>query len=543
MKKFIAVLSSIIILGQTSFAKDLSSWAESDFIKLSSKGILTIDTVSKDLSQSITRSEFCKLVTNVYCVENTVTLKESELNIFSDTDDEYILKAYKLGIVSGKGDGMFYPDEQITRQEMAVMLSRLLKKVSDSYSVYTNQVTNYNNKYTDSSSTDQWALSDMAAINSYGIINGNDNNMAEPKSFATREQAICMLNRLYTMFITESPVIYQYPKLTRFNDLHITTHKISLEWSYTPNVEKYTVVVKQKGKKAVTYDTTPNNRTLSSFDTGFDGEEEITVYIAAKLINGVWLFSEPVSNTNASAPVEEPKENKTDVNTSEENTQTEQNNNQNTENKNNISTGKPQANTQINTTDIKEDNTASQNDINTQTTITPQLQDLNEKEARVFPCGYYFQTEEEAKEYMVEVTVPVWLLTDSGDKISSQKYITVNQALADDVVSIFTEIYNDSSQFPIKNTGGYTWRNTAGGKISQHSYGSCIDINWEENYYVEPDGTPITGTHWKPGEDPYSIAEDSIVVTTFAKYGWLWGGNAWSEKYAKDYMHFTYLGK
>lgn len=540
MKKFIAIIFSIILFGQTSFAKDLSSWAESDFIKLSSKGILTIDTVTGDLSQNITRGEFCKLVTNVYCVENTVTLKEDELGVFSDTDDEYILKAYKLGIVSGKGEKSFCPDEPITRQEMAVMLSRLLKKVSDSYSVYTNQVTNYNRKYTDSNTTDSWALSDMAAINSYGIINGNDKNMAEPKSFATREQAICMLNRLYNMFITEAPVTYQYPKLTRFNDLHITTHKISLEWSYTPNVEKYTVIVKQNGKDSVMYDTTPTNRSLLSFDTGFDGEDEITVYIGAKLINGVWLFSAPVSNLNASEPVEENKESTNDDVTPVENSQSIQNNTENTQD-NQTSTPRPQANS---TDADTQQNTANEEvNTNTENTTAVPAQNLNEKEARIFPCGYYFQTEEEAASYMVEVTVPVWHLTESGEKVSSQKYITVNQALADDVVSIFTEIYNDPSQFPIKNVGGYSWRNTSGGRISQHSYGSCIDINWEENYYVEPDGTPITGTHWKPGEDPYSIAEDSIVVTTFAKYGWAWGGNAWSEKYAKDYMHFTYLGK
>ena len=168
---------------------------------------------------------------------------------------------------------------------------------------------------------------------------------------------------------------------------------------------------------------------------------------------------------------------------------------------------------------------------------------LAEKEKRVFPDGVYFESAEIAKEYIIEVEVPVWKLRSDGTKTSSVAYIEVNRALADDVVKIFTEIYNDPSQFPIKNTGGYYWRNTAFGRVSQHSYGTCIDINWEENYFVNPDGTPITGTHWLPGEDPYSIAEDSIVVKTFAKYGWLWGGNAWSSNNAKDYMHFTYLGK
>ncbi len=168
---------------------------------------------------------------------------------------------------------------------------------------------------------------------------------------------------------------------------------------------------------------------------------------------------------------------------------------------------------------------------------------IAEKEQRVFPDGKYFTSEEEAKAYMVEITVPVWKMRSSGEKYTSTMSLYINSALADDVLNIFAEIYNSPEQFPIKDVGGYYWRNTSGGRLSHHSYGLCIDINANENYYVEPDGTPIVGNYWKPYEDPYSMPEDGIVVKTFAKYGFLWGGNCWSDKYAKDYMHFTYLGK
>ena len=166
----------------------------------------------------------------------------------------------------------------------------------------------------------------------------------------------------------------------------------------------------------------------------------------------------------------------------------------------------------------------------------------SEKLARVFPNGEYFTDKSQADACMTSVTVPVWVLKSDGTKYSSTRTIKVNSALAEDVVKIFTEIYNDPSQFPIKSMGGYSWRNTASGRFSEHSYGTCIDINPNENYYVSPSGKAITGSHWKPGEDPYSIPGDSIVVRTFAKYGWAWGGNAWGDWNNKDYMHFTYLG-
>ena len=168
--------------------------------------------------------------------------------------------------------------------------------------------------------------------------------------------------------------------------------------------------------------------------------------------------------------------------------------------------------------------------------------DYDQKLNRVFPDGQYFREKEQADACMTSVTVPVWVLKSDGTKYSSTRTIKINAALAEDVVKIFTEIYNDPSQFPIKSLGGYAWRKTASGNVSEHSFGTCIDINANENYYVSPSGKAITGSHWKPGEDPYSIPGDSIVVRTFAKYGWAWGGNAWGDWGNKDYMHFTYLG-
>lgn len=168
--------------------------------------------------------------------------------------------------------------------------------------------------------------------------------------------------------------------------------------------------------------------------------------------------------------------------------------------------------------------------------------ELAAKEARVFDGGVRYATAEEASANMRTVTVPVWRLASDGSKYASKQPITVNKNLADDVVAIFTEIFEDDSKFPIKDLGCYNWRNTLGGAQSQHSFGTCIDINYNENYYVSATGRALTGTLWEPYKNPYSITPDGIVVKTFAKYGWLWAGNAWGEGYAKDYMHMTYLG-
>ncbi|MCH5185762.1 MAG: M15 family metallopeptidase, partial [Oscillospiraceae bacterium] len=120
--------------------------------------------------------------------------------------------------------------------------------------------------------------------------------------------------------------------------------------------------------------------------------------------------------------------------------------------------------------------------------------------------------------------------------------LKVNKNLAEDVKSIFKEIFEGEERFPIKSCGGYSWRESASGRMSQHSYGTCIDINPNENYYISAGGEILSGSLWQPYENPYSIPAESEVVKIFEKYGFAWGATAWGEGRAKDYMHFTYLG-
>lgn len=145
------------------------------------------------------------------------------------------------------------------------------------------------------------------------------------------------------------------------------------------------------------------------------------------------------------------------------------------------------------------------------------------------------QTKEEADAVMVEITVPVWKMKTDGTKYASSAKLTVHSAIAEQVELVFTEIFNGEEQFPIKDIGGYSWR---GGR-SEHNWGTAIDLNANENYCIYNDGTTV-GDGWFPYENPYSVTPYGDVVNAFEKYGFTWGGDAWSNP--KDYMHFSYLG-
>ena len=154
-----------------------------------------------------------------------------------------------------------------------------------------------------------------------------------------------------------------------------------------------------------------------------------------------------------------------------------------------------------------------------------------------------YASEEEAEAHMTTVQVPVWLLW-GGAKSRGTMYLTVHQALAEDVAEIFSEIFHDPEQFPMESVGGFRYR---AGTTGEHNNGTAIDINADQNYQVR-DGAALTGSCWEPGVNPFSIPADGSVVRIFATHGWSWGGDAWADSVDDaegyhDYMHFSYRGR
>lgn len=174
----------------------------------------------------------------------------------------------------------------------------------------------------------------------------------------------------------------------------------------------------------------------------------------------------------------------------------------------------------------------------------------------------YFTSSTDAANYMKTVTVPVWKINSkTGEKYASTTSITINKALADDIVSIFTQIYNDPEKFPMESVGGARYTDTM-----RHSWGAAIDINPYYNaecraYYNSdgsinrvvqtcgygwwPVGTEYTAFAGKLGSpSAYSIGSGSSVVKAFKDYGWGWAGNGYSVNNGSqkfDYMHFSIL--
>jgi hypothetical protein len=82
------------------------------------------------------------------------------------------------------------------------------------------------------------------------------------------------------------------------------------------------------------------------------------------------------------------------------------------------------------------------------------------------------------------------------------------------------------------------------GSLSHHAYGWAVDINPLQNPYVRSDGSVL-----RRAVRPYldrtlrrrgMIQAGDVVVRSFARIGWTWGGD-WRT--LKDYMHFSLTGR
>lgn len=172
----------------------------------------------------------------------------------------------------------------------------------------------------------------------------------------------------------------------------------------------------------------------------------------------------------------------------------------------------------------------------------------------------YFSSAAEAAPYMTDVAVPIWTMDKSGNKFSATAYITVNKILANEVKSIFNQIYNDPEKFPIY--GGWSVGGARFTDTMRHSWGAAIDINalYNAECNLKSGYLKVTcGYGWWPvghadstfagsltEQSYYSIGKTAgeygySVVKAFADHGWGWGGNGWSGGLSFDYMHFSIL--
>jgi len=178
-----------------------SSWAEPFVKAMLLEGLVSEELLdSNKMQQPITREEFAELTVRLYAKSKGQTVQELvQWNPFADTDNVMVAKAYNIGIVSGTGTDsldrkIFSPNNQVTRQEIAVMLVKELKILD----VDTSDGNNLS--YSDEDAIATWAYDAVAFASTNGILSGVGDNKVAPTANATREQALVLIHKIATKY-------------------------------------------------------------------------------------------------------------------------------------------------------------------------------------------------------------------------------------------------------------------------------------------------------------------------------------------------------
>ena len=168
-----------------------SSWAAEDINLLADMGIVTGNpdgTFRPD--NQITRAEIVTILVRMY------DLDSDNMMIFDDTKDHwangYISIAAALGYVNGFDAQHFGPDEQLTREQMAVMVARIAELKEDTSG--SNPLS-----FSDKDGISSWALNAVTAVFQNGVISGYPDGTFRPTAEITRAEACHMIVNLMNL--------------------------------------------------------------------------------------------------------------------------------------------------------------------------------------------------------------------------------------------------------------------------------------------------------------------------------------------------------
>ncbi|MDR1132387.1 MAG: S-layer homology domain-containing protein [Oscillospiraceae bacterium] len=108
---------------------------------------------------------------------------------FSDTDSTAIIALNEAGIILGRGNGKFAPDDTLTRQEAAAVLSRMAE-------YFDLQEFSFELAFSDADQISDWAADGVKTVCGMGVMVGMSDAVFSPAAAYTCEQAIATMIRL-----------------------------------------------------------------------------------------------------------------------------------------------------------------------------------------------------------------------------------------------------------------------------------------------------------------------------------------------------------
>ena len=168
-----------------------SDWAAQAVTDGITRGVVPRN-LQKKYCEPITRAEFCTLATAYY--ENATHTSITKFMDFNDTNDDAVRKMGALGVVNGVGGGNFAPNNPLTREEAAVILTNLAAALG-------NPLPESAPAFADHANISDWALAQTGKVQAAGIMGGVGDSLFAPKESYTREQSIVTIMRMDNILV------------------------------------------------------------------------------------------------------------------------------------------------------------------------------------------------------------------------------------------------------------------------------------------------------------------------------------------------------
>jgi len=168
-------------------ADDPSPWAAEEVNRAIAQGLVP-QKLQTHYRQPVTRAEFCALAVALY---ETVTGWAIIGRVgLADTSDVNIEKMAAVGVVDSAGPARFSPGSNLTREQAATMLTRLMGAIG-------RPLPKQDTAFTDNSSISGTAYEAVGQMQRAGIMNGTGTDGFSPKKPYTREQGILTILRAF----------------------------------------------------------------------------------------------------------------------------------------------------------------------------------------------------------------------------------------------------------------------------------------------------------------------------------------------------------
>ncbi len=176
-----------------SFADmDKAPWAKDAVDSLSKLGIINgRDKNTFAPMENVTRAEFLKMIISAFKLDSDT----ADMNFPDISEDnwyyEYVKTAFALGIANGYDNGYFGANDNITRQDAAVIMARAAQTANVSLDEKNDVI-----DFTDNAEISDYAMESINRLVMSGILHGSDDGRFCPRDNCTRAQAAVMISNI-----------------------------------------------------------------------------------------------------------------------------------------------------------------------------------------------------------------------------------------------------------------------------------------------------------------------------------------------------------